>query len=99
MGFHPEQITALGENVILLTNLAWSAWLLLGFLRRKHPFAPWNAGNPVPRGLRRIGLDRSTSLPTTFRLRIDRRAGALPQRLIEPIEVADAPSHSSKLAQ
>ena len=36
-----------GENVILLANLAWSAWLLLGFVRRRAPFAAlerWQTG-------------------------------------------------------
>lgn len=38
-GFSPNKTAALGENVILLTNLAWSAWLFLGFVRRRMPFA------------------------------------------------------------
>ncbi|MEV6521448.1 permease prefix domain 1-containing protein [Longispora sp. NPDC051575] len=38
-GFTPNKSAALGENVILLTNLAWSAWLFLGFVRGRMPFA------------------------------------------------------------
>ncbi|HKX14785.1 MAG TPA: permease prefix domain 1-containing protein [Propionibacteriaceae bacterium] len=38
-GFSPNKTAALGENVILLTNLAWSAWLYFGFLRGRMPFA------------------------------------------------------------
>lgn len=38
-GTTPNKAAALGENVILLVNLAWSAWLLLSFLRRRTPFA------------------------------------------------------------
>jgi hypothetical protein len=38
-GFSPNKTAALGENVILLTNLAWSAWLFLGFVRGRTPFA------------------------------------------------------------
>jgi hypothetical protein len=38
-GFTPNKTAALGENIILLTNLAWSAWLLVGFLRGRMPFA------------------------------------------------------------
>ncbi len=38
-GTTPNKVAALGENVVLLTNLAWSAWLLLGFIRRQLPFA------------------------------------------------------------
>jgi hypothetical protein len=39
-GSTPNKVAAFGENVILLTNLAWSAWLLLEFIRRRRPFAP-----------------------------------------------------------
>lgn len=38
-GATPNKAAALGENVILLANLAWSAWLLLGLVRRRTPFA------------------------------------------------------------
>lgn len=38
-GFSPNKTAALGENVILLTNLAWSALLFFGFLRGRMPFA------------------------------------------------------------
>jgi hypothetical protein len=38
-GFTPNRTAALGENLILLTNLAWSAWLFVGFLRGRMPFA------------------------------------------------------------
>lgn len=38
-GFSPNKTAALGENVILLANLVWSAWLLLGFVRGRTPFA------------------------------------------------------------
>ncbi|MEO3773009.1 permease prefix domain 1-containing protein [Micromonospora sp. B9E7] len=38
-GSTPNRAAALGENVILLVNLAWSAWLLLTFIRRRAPFA------------------------------------------------------------
>jgi hypothetical protein len=38
-GATPNKAAALGENIILLANLAWSAWLLLTFLRRRRPFA------------------------------------------------------------
>ncbi|WDZ82422.1 permease prefix domain 1-containing protein [Micromonospora cathayae] len=37
-GFSPNKTAALGENVILLANLAWSAWLFLGFVRGRLPF-------------------------------------------------------------
>jgi hypothetical protein len=38
-GSTPNKAAALGENVILLVNLAWSAWLVLGLVRRHTPFA------------------------------------------------------------
>ena len=34
-GFTPNRVAALGENIILLINLAWSAWLYARFLRRR----------------------------------------------------------------
>jgi hypothetical protein len=38
-GFSANKTAALGLNVILLVNLAWSAWLFSGFIRRRQPFA------------------------------------------------------------
>jgi hypothetical protein len=38
-GFTPNRVAALGENLILLVNLAWSAWLYAGFVRRRGAFA------------------------------------------------------------
>ena len=38
-GFTPNRVAALGENLILLVNLAWSAWLYADFLRRRGSFA------------------------------------------------------------
>lgn len=38
-GTTPNKAAALGENVILLANLAWSAWLVLGLVRGRRPFA------------------------------------------------------------
>ena len=37
-GFTPNRVAALGENVILLVNLVWSAVLYIGFLRGRGPF-------------------------------------------------------------
>ena len=38
-GFTPNRVAALGENIILLVNLAWSAVLYVRFLRGHAPFA------------------------------------------------------------
>lgn len=46
-GFTPNRIAALGENVVLLANLAMSAWLYVGFWRGRRPFAAlerWQTG-------------------------------------------------------
>jgi hypothetical protein len=46
-GFTPNKTAALGENLILLANLAWSAWLLLQFVRGRERFAAlerWQTG-------------------------------------------------------
>ena len=37
-GFTPNRVAALGENLILLVNLGWSAWLYGRFLLRRGPF-------------------------------------------------------------
>jgi hypothetical protein len=39
LGFTPNRVAALGENVILLVNLAWSAVLHIRFLRGRGSFA------------------------------------------------------------
>ena len=38
-GFTANRVAALGENLILLVNLAWSAWLYASFLRHRGSFA------------------------------------------------------------
>jgi hypothetical protein len=38
-GFTPNRVAALGENLILLVNLAWSAWLYARFLRHRGSLA------------------------------------------------------------
>ena len=38
LGFTPNRVAALGENVILLVNLAWSAVLYISFLRGRGAF-------------------------------------------------------------
>ncbi|HEU0005196.1 MAG TPA: permease prefix domain 1-containing protein [Terriglobia bacterium] len=38
-GFTPNRVAALGENLILLVNLAWTAWLYARFLRHHGSFA------------------------------------------------------------
>jgi hypothetical protein len=46
-GFSANKTAALGENLVLLGNLAWSAWLLLGFVRARTRFAAlerWQTG-------------------------------------------------------
>ena len=46
-GFTPNRVAALGENLILLINLAWSAWLYARFLAGRAPFSAlerWQTG-------------------------------------------------------
>jgi hypothetical protein len=38
-GSTPNNMTALGANIVLLVNLIWTAWLLLRFVRGRQPFA------------------------------------------------------------
>ncbi len=42
-GFTPNRVAALGENLILLVNLAWSAWLYAAFLRGSKQFGALEA--------------------------------------------------------
>ena len=47
-GFSPNKVTALGENIILLVNLGWSAVLYTRFLTGRAPFSPlerWQMSN------------------------------------------------------
>jgi len=37
-GFTPNRVAALGENLILLVNLVWTAWLYASFIRRRRSF-------------------------------------------------------------
>jgi hypothetical protein len=46
-GFSPNKVAALGENLILLVNLGWSAVLYTRFLAKRTSFAPlerWQTG-------------------------------------------------------
>jgi hypothetical protein len=46
-GFSPNKVAALGENLILVVNLGWSAVLYTRFLSRRTGFAPlerWQTG-------------------------------------------------------
>jgi hypothetical protein len=38
-GFTPNRVAALGENLILLVNLTWTAWLYASFVRQRGSFA------------------------------------------------------------
>ena len=38
-GFTPNRVAALGENLILFVNLAWTAWLYARFVRNRGSFA------------------------------------------------------------
>ncbi|HET7153728.1 MAG TPA: permease prefix domain 1-containing protein [Hyphomicrobiaceae bacterium] len=38
-GFTPNRVAALGENLILLVNLVWTAWLYARFVRHRGAFA------------------------------------------------------------
>ncbi|MGE0393542.1 MAG: permease prefix domain 1-containing protein [Vicinamibacterales bacterium] len=42
-GLTPNRVAALGENLILLVNLTWSAWLYAQFIRGRQPFVALEA--------------------------------------------------------
>ena len=75
-GFSPNRVAALGENVILLVNLAWSAVLYLRFLRGRGSFTrPRTVADGLPAGLRRVGGDRRDRLSAGVRLGVSRAQG------------------------
>ncbi|MQM27558.1 permease prefix domain 1-containing protein [Glycomyces albidus] len=46
-GFTPNKSAALGENLVLFVNLAWTAWLYIAIIRRRKRFAlleNWQTG-------------------------------------------------------
>ena len=56
-GFTPNRVAALGENMVLLVNLVWSAVLYIRFLRGADPSPASSAGRrttcrSTPRGRR-----------------------------------------------
>jgi hypothetical protein len=63
-GFTPNRTAALGENLILLVNLAWSAWLYARFLRGRAPFSAlerWQTSYlPTIHALARQGVTRAS---------------------------------------
>ena len=74
-GFTPNRVAALGENVILLVNLAWSAVLYVRFLTRARiVHEPRTVADGLPAGLRRVGGDRRDRLSAVVRVRLTRRA-------------------------
>jgi hypothetical protein len=38
-GFTPNRVAGLGFNLVLLVNLAWSAWLFVELVRGRRPFS------------------------------------------------------------
>ena len=76
-GYSPNKIAALGLNLLLLVHLLRAAWLAVGFLRGRLPFAARRAlANPLPAGLRRLGSSRGGGLPAYLRLHLGSRASA-----------------------
>ena len=79
-GFSPNRMAALGANVILLVNLAWSAVLYVRFLRGRGSFTgleQWQT--ELPARLCRVGGDRRDRLSAGVRLQLSltaRRAAA-----------------------
>ena len=68
-GFTANRTAALGENLVLLCNLAWSAWLYARFLRgaRRVRLAPALADG-VPACLWGVGGGRRGCIPTAVRV-------------------------------
>ena len=72
-GFSPNKVAALGENIILLVNLGWSAVLYARFLTGRAPFAKTRAvADGVRPGVRAVGVDGGAGVPAAVRLQVAR---------------------------
>ena len=68
-GFTPNRVAALGENLILLVNLAWSAWLYARFLRHRGSFAaPGAMAGRLSARVLRLGRTGGCHVPARVRL-------------------------------
>ncbi len=68
-GFSPNRVAALGENLILVVNLGWSAVLYARFLRKRAGFAPAGAvADGLPAGVRGVGGGGRGGLPAGVQL-------------------------------
>jgi hypothetical protein len=75
-GFTPNRVAALGENLILLVNLAWSARLYAGFLRGAYtvPRAR-DVADGIPARVFNVGRARRRAVPAAVRVRVKTGAG------------------------
>ena len=78
----PNRVAALGENVVLLVNLAWSAVLYIRFLRGRGSFTrPRTVADELHARLRRVGGDRRDRLSAGVRVHLmECRCTRSPQR-------------------
>ncbi len=81
-GFTPNRVAALGENLILLVNLTWSAWLYARFHARPSLICcPRTLADCLPARVLRVGRVCSHPFPARVRLplslRLRNRSGRL----------------------
>ena len=73
-GATPNRIAALGENLVLLANLAWTAWLYLGFWRGTATVrGPGALADRLRPRLRRMDRGGGGRLPAHLQLRLSPR--------------------------
>ena len=78
-GFTPNRVAALGENLILLVNLAWTAWLYASFLRHRGSFAVAGAmADRLSARVLRLGGTGRGRLPAAVRISLRHAAGTAP---------------------
>ena len=95
-GFTPNRVAALGENVILLVNLAWSAVLYIRFLRGRGSFTrPRAVADGLPAGLRRVGGDRRDRLPAAVRVHLIPALAAFRSLLLLPAPGISPQGHAA----
>ena len=72
-GFTPNRVAALGENLILLVNLAWSAWLYARFLSQPRFVCRTGAmADRLSARVFRVGGVGGCHVPTCVRLPLNR---------------------------
>ena len=82
-GFTPNRVAALGENLILLVNLTWTAWLYARFLRHRGLVCrPGAMADRLSARVLRMGGARGYRVPASVRLPLMQSIGGIVKHLL-----------------